>query len=72
MTRHHVSNQPLPQQPLCDQSHYAVIVEALKDVEIYKQGEIDCPSCLQRMADKHAQLARFFRDRLAALTSGVS
>ena len=53
---------------LCRQSHYAAIVDAQKDVEIYQLGDVDCPSCLARMADKHAALAEVFRARLAALT----
>jgi hypothetical protein len=52
---------------LCARGHYAVIVEAMKTVEIYQLGEVDCPSCLRLMADKHEQLAKIFRDRLAAL-----
>lgn len=50
---------------LCLQSHYAVIVEAHKDVEIYLNGDADCPSCLRRMAEKHEELAKVFRSRLA-------
>jgi hypothetical protein len=53
---------------LCQQSHYAAIVDAQKDVEIYQLGDIDCPACLARMADKHAALAEVFRDRLTKLT----
>jgi len=54
---------------LCARSHYAAIVDAQKDVEIYQLGDIDCPNCLGRMADKHTALAEVFRDRLANLTA---
>ncbi len=50
---------------LCVQSHYVAIVEAQKDVEIYQVGDIDCPDCLRRMAEKHAALTEVFRARLA-------
>lgn len=53
---------------LCTRSHYAAIVEAQKDVEIYQLGDLDCPDCLARMVDKHAALAEVFRTRLVALT----
>ncbi len=53
---------------LCLQSHYAAIVEAHRDVEIYQLGDVDCPSCLLRMAEKHEALGEVFRARLAALT----
>jgi hypothetical protein len=52
---------------LCAQSHYAAVVEALKDVEIYQLGDLDCASCLRLMADKHAALAEVFRAKLASL-----
>ena len=52
---------------LCLSSHYAVIVEAHKDSEIYQRGDVDCPSCLRRMADKHDALAEVFRSKLAAI-----
>ena len=52
---------------LCTQSHYAAIVDAQKEVEVYQLGDIDCPDCLTRMADKHAALAEVFRARLTAL-----
>lgn len=53
--------------PFCAHSHYAAIVEARKDVEIYQLGDIDCAECLRRMADKHAALADVFRARLVKL-----
>ena len=52
----------------CETSHYAAVVEAHKDVEIYQLGDVDCPSCLRRMADKHQAIAAVFRARLAART----
>jgi hypothetical protein len=52
---------------LCTRSHYAAIVEAQKEVEIYQLGDLDCPDCLARMADKHAALAEVFRGKLAAI-----
>ncbi len=52
---------------LCQTSHYAAIVEAHKDTEIYQLGDVDCPSCLRRMAEKHEALAEIFRARLAAI-----
>jgi len=55
---------------LCLQSHYAAIVDAQKDVEIYQLGDLDCSSCLLRMAEKHEALAQVFRGRLAALAEG--
>ena len=51
---------------LCLRSHYAVIVEAHKDSEIYQRSDDDCPSCLRRMADKHQEIADMFRARLIA------
>ncbi len=52
----------------CAQSHYVAIVEAQRlAVEVYQLGDIDCPNCCRRMADKHAALAEVFRTRLAAL-----
>lgn len=63
---------PMPLSPhyaaslLCAQSHYAAIVDAQKDVEIYQLGDIDCPRCLQLMGDKHQQIAEVFRARLRA------
>jgi hypothetical protein len=56
-----------PEDRLCAQSHYAAIVDATKDVEIYHLGDVDCQSCLQRMADKHAAVAAVFRERLSNL-----
>lgn len=55
----------------CDQPHYAVIVEADKDVEIYQRGDVDCPSCLRRMVEKHEAIAEIFRTRLAAVVPPV-
>jgi len=52
---------------LCLQSHYAAIVDAQRDVEVYQLGDVDCPDCLRRMADKHAALAATFRERLSNL-----
>jgi hypothetical protein len=51
----------------CAQSHYASIVEAQKDAEVYQRGDLDCADCLRRMADAHAALAEEFRERLSAL-----
>ena len=56
---------------LCLRSHYAAIVEAHKEVEIYQLGDVDCPICLRLMAEKHEALAEVFRGRLDKLT-GVS
>ena len=53
---------------LCLRSHYTAIVEAHKDVEIYQLGDVDCPSCLRLMAEKHEALAEVFRGRLSKLT----
>lgn len=52
---------------ICGQSHYAAIVEAQKDVEVYQLGDVDCADCLRRMAEKHEALAEVFRARLTAL-----
>ena len=54
------------EEQLCLRSHYAVIVEAHKDSEIYQRSDDDCPSCLRRMADKHQEIADMFRARLIA------
>ena len=56
---------------LCEKAHYAAIVDAVKDVEIYHLGDIDCPSCLRRMADKHEAVAAVFRARLSDLMGGL-
>ncbi len=56
---------------LCLQSHYAAIVEAQKDVEVYGLGDADCASCLRRMIEKHEALAQMFRDRLAAIGASL-
>lgn len=55
----------------CTQSHYAAIVEAAKDVEIYQLGDADCPYCLRLMASKHEQIAKIFRDRIATLEASM-
>jgi hypothetical protein len=52
---------------LCLSSHYAVIVEAHKDAEIYQQGDEDCPNCLARMVVKHQAIADLFRSKLAEI-----
>jgi hypothetical protein len=52
------------EKQLCHQSHYAAIVDAQKDVEVYQLGDVDCPDCLRRMAEKHEALAATFRARL--------
>lgn len=51
---------------LCLQAHYAVIVDAYKDAEIYQRGDADCASCLHHMVEKHEALAEVFRSKLAA------
>lgn len=56
----------------CTTSHYASIVEAKKDVEIYQHGDDECPTCLRLMAAKHDQVAQIFRDKLAILVGGAS
>lgn len=62
MTKHaHMDGQ------LCLRSHYAAVVEAHKDVEVFQLGDVDCPSCLRLMAEKHEAVAEVFRSRLAAL-----
>lgn len=53
----------------CQHSHYATIVEALTEAEIYQQGTADCPSCLRRMVEKHGVLVEIFQGRLAVLES---
>lgn len=53
----------------CPQSHYATIVSAQKDTEIYQHGDDDCADCLARMADKHAAISEMFRSKLAATTA---
>jgi hypothetical protein len=59
-------------EQLCEKAHYAAIVDAVKDVEIYQLGDVDCPSCLRRMADKHEGIAAVFRARLADLAGGLA
>ncbi|HSX22335.1 MAG TPA: hypothetical protein VLE97_06120 [Gaiellaceae bacterium] len=56
---------------LCEKAHYAAIVDAVKDVEIYHLGDVDCPSCLRRMADKHEAVAAVFRARLSDVMGGL-
>ena len=56
-----------PEEQLCETSHYAAIVEAQKDVEIYQLGDVDCAICLRRMADKHQALSDMFRSRLVEI-----
>ena len=48
----------------CAQSHYAVIVDAQKDVEVYQLGDVDCSDCLRRMITRHEAIAEVFRERL--------
>lgn len=67
---------PMPMSPyydraktLCAESHYAAIVEANKDVEIYQLGEGDCPVCMRLMMEKHEIVADMFRSWLAAAPS---
>lgn len=55
------------EEQICETSHYAAIVEAHKDVEIYQLGDVDCANCLRRMADKHQAIAEVFRARLTAI-----
>lgn len=64
MTKHAYQGNEID---LCRQSHYAAIVDAQKAVEVYRLGDVDCPDCLRRMADKHAALAALFRERLKDL-----
>ena len=56
----------------CTTSHYATIVDAKKDVQIYQVGDDACPTCLRLMAAKHEQVARIFRDKIALLIGGAS
>ena len=79
MTKHAIGGAPFlqnqraahgflgPEDQLCQQSHYAAIVDAQKDVEIYHLGDVGCPDCLRRMAAKQPALAEVFRSRLVAL-----
>jgi len=60
----HVSNGS---GQLCLQSHYVAIVDAQKEAEIYQHGDVECPSCLHRMAAKHQAIADVFRARIAAI-----
>ena len=52
------------------ESHYASIVDAQKDAEVYQLGDVHCADCLRRMADKHAALAAIFSARLPQATPG--
>lgn len=63
---------PSSDDQLCGTAHYAAIVDAVKDVEIYQLGDVDCPSCLRRMADKHEAVAGVFRSRLSDVMGGLS
>jgi len=56
-----------PGKQLCLQSHYVAIVEAHKDVEVHQLGDVDCPSCLRLMMEKHEALAEVFRECLEVL-----
>jgi len=56
---------------VCQKSHYAAIVEANKDVEIYQLGDDECPACLRIMVQKHEVLADMFRSWLADHPSDV-
>lgn len=49
----------------CLQSHYAAIVEAHKDVEVYQLGDDECLACMRLMAEKHEIVADMFRSWLA-------
>lgn len=81
MTKHAIGGNPFvqgqravcgllgPEDQLCLQSHYAAVVEAAKDVEVYQLGDVDCSNCLRLMAEKHEELAKVFRSRLAALST---
>lgn len=51
----------------CWKSHYATIVAAQEDVEVYQHGDLDCLDCLRSMVAKHAALVDVFRSRLAAI-----
>jgi hypothetical protein len=50
---------------VCQQSHYAAIVDANNDVEIYQLGDDECPICMRVMMQKHEILADMFRSWLA-------
>ena len=61
-----------PQKQLgldCSESHYASIVEAAKDVEVYQLGDDECPACMRLMMQKHEVMADMFRSWLAAKPS---
>jgi hypothetical protein len=62
---------PPPIDHRCAQSHYATIVQAQEDVEIYQLGDLDCAACLRRMVDEHSAIVALFRARLAAVSSGA-
>ena len=53
----------------CTQSHYAAIVEADKDVEVYQLGDDACAICMRLMMEKHEVIADMFRIWLAASPS---
>ncbi len=69
MTQHAYSGR---EGRLCSKSHYAAIVEAQKDVEVYQLGDLDCPDCLRRMVEKHEALVETFRARLLKLEQDSS
>jgi len=50
---------------VCQESHYAAIVEAGKDAEIYQLGDDACTACMRIMMHKHEVLADMFRSWLA-------
>ena len=50
---------------ICLESHYAAIVEANKDVEVYQLGDDECPICMRIMMQKHEIVAEMFRSWLA-------
>lgn len=56
-----------PEEQICETSHYAAVVEASKDIEIYQLGDVDCPICLRHMAAKHQAIADLFRARLVEI-----
>ena len=64
--RHMTSVDPLCENgQLCLSAHYAVVVEAHKNSEIYQRGDADCQRCLMGMVEKLETLVDVFRARLA-------
>lgn len=51
----------------CQQPHFEAFVEEEKKNTIFMLGDVDCPSCLRRMAEQHESLAMVYRTRLATL-----